>query len=364
MPRRLIELLSGTPLREAIPEHRKVIVLQHNATVGEALQTFGDNGILSAPVVLEPDIDDGVMEGYEGSIQVVGWIDAQGILSALLEYLRRTQEVTMEMMQLMMALESEGSSFAHKTLITILANEDREFLFDRDSAAISIADAISTLFFRHMPDGSVKVSHRVALFNGHGEITAIISQMDVIRWILQHADELGEIGVSSIADLGLLTGSKPVLSVNPYDPCILAFDKMTKANVSGSPVVTEQGEAIANLSISDLRGLTAEHFGLLALPVGEFIALKKGVQFVGYEGTSGERDHHSFFKAKRQGTQSENNLELITVTPQASLVDVLRKCAGDHHRVHRLYVVPSEESHRIESVLTITDLLRFFASFR
>lgn len=43
--------------------------------------------------------------------------------------------------------------------------------------------------------------------------------------------------------------------------------------VSGAPVVSDSGELIANLSISDLRALTSEHFGVLALPVAEFLAV-------------------------------------------------------------------------------------------
>lgn len=358
MPNKLRKLLSETPLREVIPEDHKIVVLQHDDTVGQALQTLSDNRILSAPVVLEPEIEDVIGDGMDCSTQVIGWIDAQGILWALLEHLRQTQEVSMEMMQLMMDLESEGSAFANKKLITIMSNEDREFLFDRDSTSISIADAISSLFFHRLEDGSMKVSHRVALFDGHGEITAIISQMDVIRWILEHADDLGDIRDASIEDLGLLTGTKPVVSVSPFDPCILAFDKMTRASVSGSPVVTEEGEAIANLSISDLRGLTAEHFGLLALPVAEYIALKNGVQFVGYENISQDGEHRSFFESKRPGTHPENYVGLITITPDSTLLEVLEKCSADR-RIHRLYVVPNEGSHRIQSVLTTTDLLRF-----
>lgn len=36
-------------------------------------------------------------------------------------------------------------------------------------------------------------------------------------------------------------------------------------------MVSDSGQLIANLSISDLRALTSEHFGVLALPVAEFL---------------------------------------------------------------------------------------------
>lgn len=37
-----------------------------------------------------------------------------------------------------------------------------------------------------------------------------------------------------------------------------------------------------NFSLSDLRCITPEHFGALALPVAEFIALENGTEFLGY----------------------------------------------------------------------------------
>jgi hypothetical protein len=37
-----------------------------------------------------------------------------------------------------------------------------------------------------------------------------------------------------------------------------------------------------NFSVSEMRTIMAEHFGALALPVGEFLALEHGTEFVGY----------------------------------------------------------------------------------
>jgi 5'-AMP-activated protein kinase regulatory gamma subunit len=37
-----------------------------------------------------------------------------------------------------------------------------------------------------------------------------------------------------------------------------------------------------NFSVSEMRTIMAEQFGALALPVGEFLALEHGTEFVGY----------------------------------------------------------------------------------
>jgi CBS domain-containing protein len=49
------------------------------------------------------------------------------------------------------------------------------------------------------------------------------------------------------------TGKPPVLSVNPHVPALLAYAQQAAQQVSGAPVVTDSGELIANLSISDIR---------------------------------------------------------------------------------------------------------------
>jgi hypothetical protein len=52
---------------------------------------------------------------------------------------------------------------------------------------------------------------------------------------------------------------------------------MHKKGLSGLGVTQEPGgPLLANLSLSDLRGLTPDRFGALALPLGSFLLLQKG----------------------------------------------------------------------------------------
>eukprot|EP00983_Pelagomonas_calceolata_P040474 1137631-Pelagomonas_calceolata.AAC.1 len=60
--------------------------------------------------------------------------------------------------------------------------------------------------------------------------------------------------------------------------CLLSL-----AFASGAAVVSPQtGCIIANLSLSDLRLITPEHFSVLALPVAEFLALLHNTSYLGY----------------------------------------------------------------------------------
>lgn len=46
-------------------------------------------------------------------------------------------------------------------------------------------------------------------------------------------------------------------------------------------VVDSKGKIIGNFSMSEMRTIMSEHFGALALPVGEFLALEHGTEFTG-----------------------------------------------------------------------------------
>lgn len=41
--------------------------------------------------------------------------------------------------------------------------------------------------------------------------------------------------------------------LEPHIPTLLAYEKLSAAGVTGAPIISQQGELIANLSISDIR---------------------------------------------------------------------------------------------------------------
>lgn len=160
--------------------------------------------------------------------------------------------------------------------------------------AATRASRRSDLFLSQSSGG--RVVHRLAMFDAHAEITAIISQLDVLRcgwfgalpqlhatkhalicshahvatrwhthacaarsaaracrFLLQHSDQLGPSASSSIDELGLVSASKQLLTLEPSLPTLLAFERLAAAGVTGAPVLSSQGELIANLSTSDVR---------------------------------------------------------------------------------------------------------------
>jgi 5'-AMP-activated protein kinase regulatory gamma subunit len=172
---------------------------------------------------------------------------------------------------------------------------------------------------------------------------------------------MGPVAQKTITELGMLVGKPPVVSVSPHMPTLMAYDLMAMQGVSGAPVVTDEGELIANLSVSDLRALTAEHMSVLALPVAEFLALEHNTAYIGYSANASSSSKHPFFaSSKRTGGPKKDDIHLYTVDPTASLLQTLHAFVDAH--IHRLYVtVPGSDVLKVEAVLTLTDVLRLLA---
>lgn len=277
----------------------------------------------------------------EAAPTLLGWIDTGDILSAFLTHLedfladedaataaategagggegggekketrKKKRELPTRMLELMTLLEKLGPGFAARTLITVSGGKDRALVFAA-TANSSLLEAMRTLFLpppSKNDDGnngggddddneeekkpssssssSPRVVHRVAVFDGHGAITHVISQLDVLRFLLKHRERWcgasEGLGEKSIEELGLLSGKAPVLTVDPHTPTLLALREMKAAGVSGAAVVSPAtGTAIANLSVSDLRAVDPRHLSVLALPVAELLALLHKTTYVG-----------------------------------------------------------------------------------
>jgi 5'-AMP-activated protein kinase regulatory gamma subunit len=229
----------------------EVVTLGHNLTVGQALSILSRHGILSAPLVINPDLEE--VGGDNMDVCLLGWVDVQDLLNGFLKHMDDVGGTPSHpsMLGWMLALEKHGPEFADKLLLTVHDGQDRALLYTGDGN-ISVKDAICQHFFRII-DGETRAVHRLAVFDAHGEITTVVSQMDIARWLLQHEAELGAFAERSLEDLGLLTGKPPMVQVNPNSPTLVALGRLAAEHVSGAPVVTDEGELIANLSVSDIR---------------------------------------------------------------------------------------------------------------
>jgi 5'-AMP-activated protein kinase regulatory gamma subunit len=384
-----LKQLLERPLSELVRPHQRPVLLPHNVSIGEALKVLARHAILSAPIVMYPDLEEvGSSEGVSLSPQLLGWVDVGDILRGLLVFLGDIGPG--HMLALLSLLEEKGTEYADKMLITVRGEEDSALIYQAEAASTSVLSAVRELFQRTTIDGEARAVHRIALFDAHGDITAIVSQMDVARWLAEHGGELGRFADQSLEQLGMLTGKPPVVQVNPHSPALVAFGAMAAAQVSGAPVVTDAGELIANLSISDLRQvrartpprlphrvvthcladtlhgprpccrlITPEHFGSLALPVAEYLALAHGTTYLGYSAGASAHARLPFFaSSSRAGGAQRGDIQLHTVRRDSSLRQVLARMVEQH--IHRVYVV-TPSARGVDAVITLTDVLRLVA---
>ncbi|GLI69924.1 hypothetical protein VaNZ11_014652 [Volvox africanus] len=406
------DALSRQPLSTIIPQHQNIVCLEHSTTVGAALQLLAKRHILSAPLVIIPGLEDLSPDDESSALpQLIGWVTVESILRAFLTHMEdKHGKLPRNMLLLMTQLEKEGPTFAEKPLITVSGSEDRGLLFQVHSD-VSLLTALRESFV----PADKPAAHRLAVFDASGSITAVISQLDVIRHLREHPELLGDLANATLEQLGWpqapgVASGRPLVTVEASLPAILAYERMARAGVSGAPVVADSeaavgsgggngsGNMIANLSMSDLRNIQSQHLGILALPVGEFLALLHNTSYLGYSQRTSAQAEHPFFasgppsvlpppsprqrlpsmsglspgrsgEAAGEGEEAEHcgaaiGIRMITCTPDTTLLKLLALLSDN--KVHRVYVgAPNAAPGPLVKpvgVITPTDILRLLAA--
>lgn len=141
------------------------------------------------------------------------------------------------------------------------------------------------------------------------------------------------------------------MTVSASLPALEAFGFMARDHKSSLGLV-DGGKLVANISVSDLRGLAPEDFPLLLLPAGEFVAVRNGAGGVTKdEALAGKRvpgaqegGYAAVFAAS----------PVVTVSNTSTLEEVMATLVT--RGLHRVYVV--DASGAPVSIVTLTDLLR------
>lgn len=373
------------------PQH--VVTLNHDDTLSDSLEKLARHRILGAPVLIQPDplhademhhdvhYDDSV--GRERPV-LLGFFDVGDALRALVKALppddRRDEGVPASdpgsapsvptlpkghrnVLSWMRVLDSVERKVSDTRLISLLG-DDAELLFRADAEAKghSLGRTIREGFLNNeSANGAV---HRVAIFDASGEIERIVSMSDAVRYLAVNVERLGGMADASLRDLGLAAETaarekkkKKLIAVPPTTPAIEAFARMCDERVSGVGVLDDRGSLIANLSVSDVRCIQPEHFGILGLPAAEFLALLHGTSYAGFSGAGTPSDviSNPFFAKMNEGGFRKSGPYLVTATPETTFREVLSSFLT--HGVHRVYVC-EENNKKPVDVVTLTDALR------
>jgi len=180
--------------------------------------------------------------------------------------------------------------------------------------------------------------------------TDVVSQIDVVQLLWEHRDQLGLATNATLEELDLADGA--CLTVSYDTPAVIAFDHMAVDHKSSVGIVDADGKLIGNLSASDIRALPFANYGLLLLPVYQYVAVANGVAGVTVEQVMGG--------AKVEGPPAEllGRIPLATVTPASSFAELLFELAtaNSNRGLHRVYVVA--DNGKPASIVTLTDVLR------
>eukprot|EP01098_Paradermamoeba_levis_P003107 TRINITY_DN1448_c0_g1_i1.p1 TRINITY_DN1448_c0_g1~~TRINITY_DN1448_c0_g1_i1.p1 ORF type:complete len:360 (+),score=102.24 TRINITY_DN1448_c0_g1_i1:89-1081(+) len=251
-------LLEGTSISKLLEhsQHKNLIVVETNHNLEKALLLLSKNKILSAPVF---DVENN---------QFIGFVDMFDVLSLLLKNYTTEKEIQ----------QAEGKVIKLRTW-----SSDFEELHKRSASVFNLkANQISNAsglnpFLFVSPEEKLpallfifqKGVHRVALTDDHGRVKNIITQSNVIQFLAKNSAELGSKGNRLLSELGF--ANKKIVTVLEDVSAVHAFHLMKENRVSAVGVVNHSGQLIANISISDLRGLTVDNFASLTLSVSEYL---------------------------------------------------------------------------------------------
>lgn len=315
--------------------------------------------------------------------EYAGIIDVGNILGALVEDLGSGTDTSGLSDEQFLAVQPRlsgpelqriGERFTAQTLGSLLQIGELWFKGDAESTLLEV---VNSGFKVRLVAGSglggtplKPVHHRIAVFDIlPGEetpdgpipawrITDIVSQTDVIRFLAAHLPRLDSTFDASISLLGLVQGAEAVHTLPASVPTLHAFAYMHRHALSGLGVTdAATGVLVGNLSMSDLRGITAMRFDTLALPVGAFLIRRAGRGLDWGHDPTPIDECAAAAAAPETWSPELQRRALVAVPRDTPLRDVLHLLV--RHSKHRAYV--RDEAGRAVGVVTPTDLLRCIA---
>jgi len=228
-------------------------VLSPKNTVQEVLEVLAKNDILSAPV---RDSESSKFEGF---------IDIMDILGHLLQTITESKGADVQWSSYttdVKELKSKGQDLKTTPISKILGTA-----VTNKFCPVYLGGTVYQL----VEDIFSKGVHRAPVFDQagiDGKLVGIVSQSDVARVLANNHSRWDKTGALTLQALKL--GTKPVISMSHQALAIHGFFLMYYHKVSAVSI-TMDGKLLANLSASDLRGLTRSGISSLLEPIPVFL---------------------------------------------------------------------------------------------
>jgi predicted transcriptional regulator len=235
-------------------QKKRLVLIGEDRLMERALSRINSHNILSLPVV-----------GLGGK-GVVGLIDILDIIHSLINAINKNPTLTTQQsVRRDFMNRTVGSLFTdvHKPKTYLISN--RNSLYDACQFMVS-KNQERLLIVNRMVEGDCS-EHT----HPESDVDGIVTQADALRFLASNAMLMKQdpFFSKSLQELGL--GNKKPTCI-PYNEIAKnAFAKLDFSKCSGAAVVDDQGKLIANISATDLKGITRLNAPILNLKLSEFL---------------------------------------------------------------------------------------------
>jgi len=289
-------------LGEIIFDKKELIRVESDMKVEEVAAIFDVHNILSAPV------------WDKEQNQYIGIVD-------MFEIMRFTAAGLKEQLVFKDDLFS-SFEFAEETVKELISKSNR-------SKRICVFDATDPLYAAIRP---LSQNDHTVLVRAYDEkdfksTYRVVCQSDVVQHLYKNCDSVQQLCGRKIKELGVT--KSPVIGITTKQTALEGLYEMFQHQINAVAVVDDESKLVGTLSVSDLRGINASIVQDLNLPVLDF--LKKLQRFE----------------------------KPVTCGYEDSLREVMSKITSAH--IRRVWLV-EKSMQKPQAVLTLTDILRFFAN--
>ncbi|KAF2075962.1 hypothetical protein CYY_002718 [Polysphondylium violaceum] len=292
-------------------KEKSLITLEEDAPVSEALKLLSSNFILSLPIK------------EKGRDDYLGFIDMNDILHSIIKLFleKYPQQDRNKHWEFLLSEDNHNGKDFIDQQISSLINQSKLDNFipvDENGTLFQLIDEVFSLGI-----------HRVIAVDESATVKGLISQTDILKYILENLKEIGIPEFDKpVRDLGII--DKDIIFTNEKTLTIQTYYIMLEKNAPCIGLTNDKGEFIGNLSITDLRGLAPPSFRTLLYPSVEFWNL-----------------HSKKKKCK--------------VSTDTSLRDVLNLLYTN--RLHRLWVVDEGKHQKCYGVISLSNIMRYFSRY-
>jgi len=226
-------LFSAT-IESVVPAHQKLLVLDSNTSLVDALKILSARNIYSAPVKDKAGTFYGFLDMIDIVLFLVGLMDekmANG--KEFQSFLESVQELNLQ------NAKNIADLSATNPLIPLRSTD-------------TIADALKIF--------EQTGTHRIPILKANADVADIqnvLTQIDVISWMATHIKSLGSNRHKSLKEIDV--SLKKVISVDLKTSAFEAFKTMAEYKITAVAVLNPDGTLLSNLSAKDIKEVAPEN---------------------------------------------------------------------------------------------------------